>query len=57
MASGKAVWADFWCKINSKTSLIDLDRFRSDPVDPKISQKLQTKTMLIEGLVSYLDVS
>ena len=37
-ALGEAFWADFWCKINSATSPIDLDRFRSDLDDPKIQK-------------------
>ena len=35
---GEAVWADFWWKINSKTSRIDLEGFRPDPADPKIQK-------------------
>ena len=38
-ALGEAFGADFWCKINSATSPIDLDRFRSDLDDPKIQKK------------------
>ena len=36
MALDKAVRADCWWKINSKTSPIDLDRSHSDLDDPKI---------------------
>ena len=43
MGLGEAVWADFEWKINSKTSPIDLDRFRPDPADPKI-QKNRLRT-------------
>ena len=32
---GEAFWADFWWKINSSTSPIDLDRFGIDLGDPK----------------------
>ena len=36
MGLGKAVWAEFWSKINSRTSPIDLDRFLIGPGRPKI---------------------
>ena len=38
MALGEAFWVDFWRKLNSETSPIDLDGFRSDPDDPKIQK-------------------
>ena len=39
MGLGEAVWADFLSNIHSKTSPIDLDRFRGDPGDPKIPKQ------------------
>ena len=52
-ALGMAVWDYFRCKIDSDTSPIDLDRFRSDLDDPKI----QKTSRQIESLVSYHYVS
>ena len=51
MALGEAVWADFWCKINSATSPIDLGRFHGDLTTPKI-QKILENPGSIESLVS-----
>ena len=38
MGLGEAIWADFWWKMHSATSPIDLDRFRPDPTDPEIQK-------------------
>ena len=40
MGLGEAVWADFCSKMHSKTSPIDLDRFRGDPGDPEIPESV-----------------
>ena len=47
-ALNKAVGADFWLKINSGTSTIDLDRFHPDLDCPKIQKSDQPTSQGID---------
>ena len=38
--------ADFWCKMHSATSPIDLDGFRGDPGDPEIPESIAFSGLL-----------
>ena len=59
MGLGEAVWADFCCKMNSKTNPMDLDRFGRDPADRKsgkynIFHKIDSELALAMAIASSL---
>ena len=55
MALGEAVWADFWCNINSETSPIDLVWFRSDLTTPKIVENLSRSRVLSLNVMFFFN--